>query len=126
MTKIAHVMALLFLLLWAAGCSSLNNLTPTQHVRNPSGIYPFEVEWLSRQQALRPESIKAYVVIDVEAYPMRRTPLLENRWETLVPIPADKKHVTYRYQIDYEYNSIPRPKTDSRQSPPYQLTIVEH
>ena len=124
MAKTSQLLALFLLVVLAAGCSSINNLTPSHEVQNPTGIYPFEVEWLSRQQALRPESIKAYVEIDLDSYPMQRTALLSNRWETLVPIPADKKHVTYHYKFDYEYNSIPRPRPDSLLSPPYQLTIM--
>lgn len=124
MVKTSQLLVLFLWVLLAAGCSSINNLTPPHQVRNPNGIYPFEVEWISRQQALRHDSVKAFVEIDVDSYPMQRTPLLSNRWETLVPIPADRKHITYRYKLDYEYNSIPRPQPDSLLSPPYQLTIV--
>jgi hypothetical protein len=125
MVKTSHLMGLFLLALFAAGCSSINNLTPSRQVRNPDGIYPFEVEWISRLRALRPDSIKAYVEIDLDSYPMRRTLLLSNRWETLVPVPADRKHITYRYKFDYEYDSIPRPRSDSLLSPPYQLTIMD-
>lgn len=115
------------LLLWVitAGCSTVTNLTPSQHVRNSEGLYPCEVEWMSRQHSLRPESIKAYVVIDLESYPMQRTYLLSNRWETLIPVSTNLKHLTYRFKFDYEYDSVPRPRPNSLLSRPYQLTIIQ-
>jgi hypothetical protein len=56
---------------------------------------------------------------------MQRTALVSNRWEALVPAPADRRFVSYRFKFDYEYHSIPRPRRDSRLSPPYQLEIVD-
>ena len=124
MAPMKRLFPLVLLPLLLAGCGTMNNLTPTQQKRSATGLYPFEVEWVSRQQSLRPESIKAYVVIDFDYYPMQLTPMLPHRWETLVPIAADKKNVNFRYKFDYEYNAIPVPANDSTLSPPYQLHIV--
>ena len=55
---------------------------------------------------------------------MRRTPLVFDRWETLVPIPATKDVVTYRYKFDYKSNSLTDPKPNSKLSDPYQLRIT--
>jgi hypothetical protein len=117
--------ALVALLL--AGCTSttITNLTPSRLPRNANGLYPFQAAWKSNQQSLRQESIKPYVVIGLDSYPMQPTPLVKNRWETLVPVPADKTVVNYRFKFDYEYNSIPIPRPNSKLSTPYQLQVLE-
>ena len=56
---------------------------------------------------------------------MERTPLLTNRWETLVPVPAEKDIVTYRYKFDYEYRGFPNRQLDSKLSKYYQLFILD-
>ena len=56
---------------------------------------------------------------------MRRTPRMEHRWETLLPVPALTNNVNYRVKVDFEYNSIPVPKPNSVLSNPYQLQIRE-
>jgi len=113
--------------LFLAGCktTTVTNLTPSQLVRNPSGLYPFEMAWESKQQSLRKNSLTPYVIIGLESYPMRPTPVVINRWETLVPIPPDQKLIHYRYKVDYEYNSIPQPRANSKLSPPYRLEITD-
>jgi hypothetical protein len=115
----------LFCLL-AAGCTTtITNLTPSQQVRTPTGLYPFAVAWDTTQQSIRQETIQVCVQVGLEAYPMERTPLVKNRWEILVPIPADRNLINYRYKFDYEYLSIPQRKANSRLSSPYQLKILE-
>jgi hypothetical protein len=56
---------------------------------------------------------------------MQRTPLLTNRWETLVPITTDKDSVIYRYKFDYEYQGFAARQPDSKLSKVYQLFIIE-
>ncbi len=108
-----------------AGCttSGITNLTPSRLPRKDNGQYAFTVEWTSRQQSLVRDSIKAYVIVGLDQYPMERTPLLTNRWETLVPVPAEKDIVTYRYKFDYEYRGFPTHELDSKLSRYYQLFI---
>jgi hypothetical protein len=100
-------------------------LTPSKLARNANGLYPFEVAWQTKQQSLRKESIRVYVIMELESYPMQPTQVVKNRWETLVPIPASKRSMHYRYKFDYEYNSIPIPQKESVLSPSYQLEIKE-
>ena len=117
---------LVFLIpLFLSGCASFTNLTPSKLPRNPNGLYPFEVAWQTKQQSLRRDSIRAYVIMDLESYPMQPTQVVKNRWETLVPIPASKRSISYRYKFDYDYNSIPVPQKDSVLSPSYQLEITD-
>ncbi len=117
----------LFLLPWLlVGCATdtITNLTPSRLPRKDNGQYPFAVEWNSRQQSLIRDSIKAYVVVGLDQYPMQRTPMLTNRWETLVPVPQDKNVVTYRYKFDYEFRGFPTHQLDSKLSRYYQLFIL--
>ena len=118
-------LVLLPLLLAGCGTAAITNLTPSRLPRKDNGQYPFNVEWASRQQALLKDSIKAYVVIGLDQYPMQRTPLLTNRWETLVPIAADKDSVIYRYKFDYEYQGFAARQSDSKLSKVYQLFILD-
>ena len=111
--------------LFVSGCASTTNLTPTRHARKSEGIYPFEVIFRSSQHSIRRESIKAYVMIDVDSYPMQQTLIVSNRWEASISIPAGKKFVYYRYKFDYSYNAIPVPQKDSKLSPVYSLQIVD-
>jgi hypothetical protein len=126
MRSIMKSLPLAVLLLLAAGCSttSITNLTPRQLPRSNNDLYRFEASWKSRQQTLRKESLKAYVVIGTELYLMKPTPVVANHWETFVPVPADTDVVNYRYKFDFDYNSIPQRRSNSKMSRPYQLKLL--
>ena len=123
--EIAKKLFFLAMPLLVAGCSSITNLTPTQLPRNSSGLYPVEAEWKSRQQAIRNETIEPRVVIGLESYPMTPVPLVSNRWETVIPVPANQKAVYYQFKFDYLYNAFPKPRKDSKLSREYKLEIVD-
>ena len=108
-----------------SGCTttSIHNLTPSRYPRHQDGLYLFQVEWQSNQQSLRKDTLKPYVVIGTESYPLQRTPMLQNRWEAMVPLPAEQPVVNYRFKFDYEYLSIPARRPNSKLSAPYQLQI---
>ena len=110
-----------------SGCTTttITNLTPSQLQRNPNGFYPFEAAWDSRQYTIRKESIRPSVIIEENTYPMQPAPVLKNRWEAMVPIPADKKFVYYRYKFDFDYDSIPQKRSSSKLSSPYRLEIID-
>ena len=114
---------MLTLLLASCTTSLITNLTPSTLPRNPSGQYLVEMKLDSSQQTLRPESIKAFVLVGFESYPMRATLKMTNRWEALVPIPADKDSIIYHFKVDYEYNKFGKPGQGSRLSPECKLTI---
>ena len=122
-TKIAPLFLLPLLL---GGCSStITNLTPKSAPRSATGLYSLEARWDCNQQSLRKESITPSVIIGTEVFPMQQTPLTVNRWETVVPVAADQRFLTYRFKFDYLYNSIPKPRPDSRLSTTYQLEILD-
>ena len=110
------------------GCgttSTVTQLTPRTQTRNAEGLYPVEIEFRSNMQALKRETLKPYLQVGESNYPMRRTPRMEHRWETLLPVPATTNLVNYKVKVDFEYNAIPVAKPDSVLSAPYQLQIRE-
>lgn len=117
---------LLPVLLLLAGCVGTGtNISAQRQVRNANNLYPVEVAFDSRQQALRWDSVKATIIVGKESYPMRRTHLMNNRWEGLIPVPAGVNSVTYHYKFDYLYNDFGGPKPGSASSRAYTLQILE-
>jgi len=112
-----------------AGCSTpatITRLTPNVQPRNPDNQYAVETALDSQQQSLRWNSIHAYVVVNGRAQPMRQVPMVKNRWEGLVPMPAGANTVNYRFKFDYLYNSIgSAPKSNSVMSRIYTLKVVD-
>ena len=108
----------------AAGCTStITNLTPSQMPRNSTGLYQFEMAWKSREHVIKTNTLQPYVVVGTEAYPMRQTPIVSNRWETLVPIPAVQSIVNYRFKVDYLQLRMPEARMNSKLSPEFKLLI---
>lgn len=126
MTKHIRLFIICTLPLLLVGCASnsITNLTPAQHPRAQTGLYPVEAMWKSSQTSVVKDSIRPYVVVGLESYPMRPTPLINNRWETLVPIPADKNHVYYQFKFDYEFKGMPARRSNSLLSPEYRLDLA--
>ena len=120
---------ILFLLcapLLLAGCNAtFTNLTPQQQVRSTNNLYTVEVALATRQQTMRWDSIKPQIMVGSELYIMRLTPLMTNRWEGLIPVPATTNLVHYRYKFDYNYNAMGPAQPDSALSPMYTLKIVD-
>jgi hypothetical protein len=111
-----------------AGCmtGTFTRLTPVQQPRNPDNLYPVEAAFDSSQQALRWDSIKAYVVVHGQPLPMRPVPLVKNRWEGLIPLPAGATSVNYRFKFDYLYNNFgSAPQPNSETSKIYTLKVVD-
>ncbi len=121
-----RVLPLLVAPLLLAGCgTTFTNLSAQHQVRNANNLYPVDVALASRQQSLRWNSIQPYVVVGVDKYPMRPTPLMTNRWEGLLPVPATTNVVHYHYKFDFQYNAFGAPKADSASSPEYRLQILD-
>src|SRR5580704_2693932 len=92
----------LLLSLVMAGCASstITRLTPRQAVRSADGWYPVEAVLHSDQQSLRWETIEASVLVGSQTYPMHMTPMMTNRWETLIPVPQGTDTIEYRIKLD--------------------------
>ena len=124
--RILQQVAAMALLILFCGCTStITNLTPSQHPRNANNLYPFEVTFDTKEKTVRKNTIKPYVMIGTQLYPMEPAPVLKNRWEAQVPVPANTNYVYYRYKFLYGYDRIGAPGESSRLSPTYQLEIVD-
>lgn len=125
---VKKLMTILAVGLLASGCATttFTNLTARQTFHNDKELYPVEVALSSRQQTLRWQTIKAYAVVGNDTYTMRLTPLMTNRWETLIPVPSGKNAVDFRFKFDYMYDAFGSPgKLDSLLSPTYRLQILD-
>ena len=117
------IFCILLLPLLLAGCTSITNLTPSQYPRDPSGLYRVEAEWKSDRDTILPGSFQPLVMIGFDTYPMHPVPVVQDRWEALIPVPADKEYILYRYRFDYAVNAISKPHPDSLMSSEYTLPI---
>ena len=126
MFKKLSPVVLLGLLLAGCATSTITRLTPRQVPRSTDGWYPIEATLHSDQQSLRWETIEASVLVGQQTYPMHMTPLMTNRWETLVPIPAGVDTIQYQIKLDYYRNAwgVP-PQEDSMVSRVYKLKVTD-
>jgi hypothetical protein len=115
------------LALLCAGCSTVTSLTPSKQPRTKSGYYLLEADWKTDSSTVIDSSLKAYVLIegDPTLIPMERVPVVIDRWQVYVPVPADQKTLRYRFKFDYMYHATPKPKPNSFLSPEHELTIVD-
>jgi hypothetical protein len=114
------------LLMTGCATTDITNLTPRYEPRNAAGLYPVEAAMKSQQQTLRWNTIRPQAIVDTEAYPMRPTLLMTNRWETLVPVPPGKSVVYFRFKFDFDYNDFGSAgRSDSKLSPTYRLEILD-
>jgi len=109
------------------GCSTtFTRLTPLQQPRNPNNLYPVEVQFNSTQQSLRWDSLKPYVLVNGDLYPLRAEEGVQNRWEGFVPVPPGVSTVGFRFKFDYLYNNFNTPpKPNSAWSSAYKLQIID-
>ncbi len=121
-----RMLPILVLPLLFAGCATqITNLTAQRKIREANNLYTLELAVASQQQTLRWESIQPKILVGTESYPMQPTPLMTNRWEGVVPIPAGTSSIKYRYKLDYQYNAFGKPKNGSALSKTYSLQVVE-
>jgi hypothetical protein len=73
---------------------------------------------------VRENSFKPLVVVNsYETYPMRSVPLVSDRWEAYIPVPADKDMVLYHYKFDFLDDHIGGPRANSMMSRDYELHV---
>ena len=128
MKSVSGIFLVACLLLLGVGCthSRITNLTPANLPRNTTGFYPVEMIWENNTHTLRHESVKPMVMVGTQVYPMKRTPLVTNRWETLVPVPAEASELRYRIKVNWEYNAVPVPDANSQRSEEFLLRISDN
>lgn len=116
----------LLLLPLLAGCAAqITNLSASRQVRNPNNLYPVECVFNSQETALRWDSIKPKVVVAGQSYDMKPTMMMTNRWEGLVPVPADANLTHYHYRFDFNSTGFGTVNPDSAVSPEYTLKVIE-
>jgi len=119
-------LAVLPILLLTGCVSTFTRLTPLEQPRNANNLYPVEAVFNSTQQSLRWDSIQPYVLVNGNLYPMRPVPMMTNRWDGFVPVPAGANSVTYRFKFDYQCNVFGQPPMpNSSFSPVYRLTVID-
>jgi len=108
-----------------SGCatSSVTNLTPRHHVRNTENVYPVDIEFRTNLRTIKWDTVRPYVQIGEDNYLMRRTAIVKDRWETLIPISQEERVAHYRIKIDFSYSSLSEDKVNSVLSGPYQIVI---
>lgn len=117
------LLAVLFTGCATSSLSTVTNLTPTRLPRKENGQYAFSVEFASRQSTIVQDTLRAFVIVGDQRYEMARTPLLKQRWETLVPVPRTEDVVNYRYRFEYLYKAIPDKKAGVFDTGAYQLYL---
>jgi hypothetical protein len=50
---------------------------------------------------------------------------IANRWEALVPVPANQETLNYHFKVDYDYNDFGKRGQGSKLSAAYKLTVTE-
>lgn len=108
-----------------AGCTSVSNLTPSKELRNAAGLYTVETRWQTKRQAVRQDDVKPVIVVGDKVYPMDPVPIVKDRWEGVIPVPANQKSVTYQIRFDYKLNAFGKPSEDTTMSPVYRLDIID-
>jgi hypothetical protein len=117
------IFGLLLLPALFAGCTSVTNLAPSRTARDPSGYVRVEAEWTTHRVVVRPDTLKASVVVGFDSYPMHPVPLVKDRWEGYIPIPPDKDTIIYHYKFDFLDNAFGKPRPNSMTSRDYDLRI---
>jgi hypothetical protein len=123
--KMKKFFGLLMLSALLTGCTtSITNLAPSHYQREPSGYYRVEAEWSTRREVVRPDSFKPLVVVNgVETYPMQRVPLVADRWQAYIPVPANQDMILYHYKFDFLDDAFGGPRPNSIMSRDYELHV---
>jgi len=112
-------------MLFGCATSQFTRLTPLQQSRNQSNLYPVEVQFNSNDQSIHRDSVKGYVEVNGQLYPLHPEPLVQNRWEGYVPMAQANSEVEFKFKFTYLYNAFgsPQPKSGSANSPTYKLKV---
>ena len=125
MSLIKNALGCLLLVVICSGCSSITNLTASRQHRTKTGLYPVEAAFRSNQQSLIQDSIKPKVVVGLDEIPMEPVPLVQDRWQAYLPVPANQQSVRYHFKFDYEYYAVPVRRGDSILSSEYKLNVSD-
>ena len=127
MTRQTGILTIFLTALLLGGCAraTLTNLTVNSQPRDANGLYRVEIIWENNDHSVRHETVKPVVLVGTNTFPMQRTALVSNRWESLVPVPTYAPGVAYRIRIDWKFNAVPVPEANSKMSKSFQLQIKD-
>ena len=127
MTRQTGILTIFLTALLLGGCAraTLTNLTVNSLPRAANGLYRVEIIWENNANGVRHETVQPVVLVGTNAFPMQRTALVTNRWETLLPVAADVPGVDYRIRVDWKFNAIPVPEANSKMFGAFRLNIKD-
>ncbi len=102
-TKLKLGLSALFASLLLAGCDlRITNLTPETVNENPSGHYDISVLIEPSGSKVVEDSIRAYIVIDGQIFPMSPSPTTPNVFKYEYRLPPNRREARYYFQVDYQ------------------------
>jgi len=113
------------LIMMGAGCSSTTNLTASQATRNATGLYPVEFKWNTQRKAVKPDSVKAVVIVGDQSYPMDPVPLVKDRWQGNIPVAPGAQVVEFHFRVDYLVDSFGKPNAKTYVSPSHIINFKD-
>lgn len=127
MKHVSHALWVMFAAVLSLGCtgSRNTNLSPRTATTAAESTHLFETTFQTHRRGVPPENVKAWVVIGLALYPMQPVPNAVNRFEALLPLPADRPVLRYRYKFEFLYPGVLDNRINSTMSPEYELTIPQ-
>ncbi|MEO6875376.1 MAG: cell surface protein [Opitutaceae bacterium] len=96
-----------------SGCETvvLTNLTPSSLPENPSQIYTITLRVTPKGNTLVDGSIKPFIIIDGQNYPMNKSSLADGLYEFEYQLPAGRDKLAYYFLVNYltEVNNVQTP-----------------
>jgi hypothetical protein len=116
-----------------AGCAEVSttkvsntNLTPRTIPTDAGSTYLFETTFESIRRSVDPSSVKAWVMLETQLYPMARVPNTLDRFEALVPLPPGKTYLVYKYKFEFSYPGLGTHEVNSDWSQEYRMVVPQH
>ena len=119
-----------FLLLSISGLTGcavrMQNVTPATIPTNPSGIYTLSAQAMLDSEAIDRDSMKAYVVIDGQKFPMSASDLGNGYFDYDYTMPEGRDSARFYYILNYKLSSLnEQSKIRQKQSGLNEFRLIE-
>ena len=86
------------------GCETvvLTNLTPASLPENPSQIYTISLRVTTKTSTITPQSIRPFIIIDGQNYPMSKSGLGEGVYMFDYQLPPGRNEMAYYFLVNYQ------------------------
>ncbi|MBP6507625.1 MAG: cell surface protein [Opitutaceae bacterium] len=86
------------------GCETvvLTNLTPASLPENPSQIYTISLRVTTKTTTITPQSIRPFIIIDGQNYPMSKSGLGEGVYMFDYQLPPGRNEMAYYFLVNYQ------------------------